>query len=286
MSEFDGLPETIDRVVKLAEGASGNQLKTVKTATALPTGRTAIILNDGTFTEVGDAIADHYGLKITPPGRIKRNLVIQTVDSLVDYIDKFRTGGTVLFADIKASKIVAVLDYDVDADTTAHGSHIAALQLPFADEWTLWSGIDDKLLGQLPFARFLEENSPDIKAPSGSELIEACRDLQAKRSVNFIAAVRTSTNNESFEYSDATDARGKDGVEIPTKFILEIPFYFGSRAVELAAFLRWQVDDGKLALGIKLNRAEQVRQALFKEIVLDLGERAGVPVIYGPYNIP
>lgn len=225
------------------------------------------------------------------PGRppvIAQGVTLQTLDSLVDYANRFKTADTLLFADIDASAIHAALDYHrADPKGEAHKAellrHSARMKLPHSVEWQTWTAIDGKLFGQLEFARFIEENAGDIVAPSGADLLEVCRDIQAVRKVNFIKAVRTSSDNESFEWVDDTQASSRKGnVEIPTQFKLELPVYFGEGAVSLYAFLRWRLVDGEgLKLGVQLHRAEHVRQAVFKDIVTRAADRIGAPAMFG-----
>ena len=100
--------------------------------------------------------------------------------------------------------------------------------------------------------------------------------------MNFIKAVRTATDNENFEYSEETNATSKKGdLELPTKFVLGLPVYFGEPDTEVHAFLRWRLDDGALTLGIQLHRVEHVRQAVFKQIVLDVASRTECPAVFG-----
>src|SRR5690606_14184241 len=121
----------------------------------------------------------------------------------------------------------------------------------------------------------------DIVAPSAGELLDTVRDLHASRKVNFIKAVRTASDNENFEFTDETTAKTRGGLELPTKFLLNLPVYFGEPPVEVYAFLRWKLDDGQLHLGIQLHRIEHVRQAVFKQIVLDVSGRTACPVVFG-----
>lgn len=214
---------------------------------------------------------------------IEQRVVVQTVDSMTDYVNRFKTQPSTLFADIANSRIVAILDYhggltDVDVGTT---DHRAQLDLPYSEEWKTWTGISGRMMGQLEFARFIEENAVDIVAPAGADLLEVVRDLQARRSVNFTKAVRTASNNENFEFTDETEARTKGGIEIPAKFQLSIPVYFDEAPGTLYAFLRWHLDDAKLKLGVQLHRAEHVRQATFKQIVNHLAEATGCQAIFG-----
>jgi len=243
-----------------------------------PDGRTFIVTPAGSVVK---DITDPHGLIVPAPDRIVQGVTLQTVDSLVDYVNRFKGDNTVLFANITTSSIAALIDYH-GPDAAAHVSHRATMSLPFSEEWKTWTGIDGRLMEQLAFARFLEENSVDVVAPTGAELLEVCRDLQAIRKVDFRKAVRTSSDNENFEYADETEARTtKGGVEVPSKFELKLPVYFGGETVSLFAFLRWKLEEGNLKLGIALHRAEHVRQAVFKQIVTDAGERTDRPVVFG-----
>lgn len=235
-------------------------------------------------------VSDAYGLKLVKPKYIKQTVTIETADSLVDYVKRFKGQDSMLFAEISSNRIVALIDYHAssadsgdDPDMQAsHVAHRAKLELPFSEEWQLWTKISGRLMPQLEFARFLEENAADVRAPDAGELLDACRDLQVRRKVNFVKAVRTSSDNENFEYSDETNTTTKKGdLELPTKFKLGLPVYFGDAEREVFAFLRWKLDDGALTLGIQLHRVEHVRQAVFKQIVLDVASRSECPAVFG-----
>jgi uncharacterized protein YfdQ (DUF2303 family) len=230
-------------------------------------------------------INEEHGLKRTMPGYLAQSVTLQTADSLVDYVNRFKGAETILFADISANRILAAIDFHTAAGTKApevrRVAHRADLVLPFSEEWMLWKNISGHLKPQLEFARFIEENGADVTAPDAAELLEAVRDLQAKRNVNFTKAVRTSSDNENFEFTDETKATTKGGIELPTKFKLGIPVYFGEPDVELFAFLRWKLGEGSLTLGIALHRAEHVRQAVFKQIVQGVAERTQCVAVFG-----
>lgn len=226
-------------------------------------------------------VTDPLSLPLYEPPLTRQWVTLQTVDSLVEYVTRYKGTDTILFADIDTNSIVAVVDYHAP-DKAAHSAHRASLKLAFSTEWTEWGRISGRLMDQLEFARFIEENGADVKAPVGAELLETVRDLQAHRKVNFTKAVRTSSENENFEYSEETEAKGrKGGIEVPTKFQLSIPVYFGENDVDLFAFLRWKLGDGNLTLGIQLHRVEHVRQAVFKQIVLEAADRTHCPAVFG-----
>jgi uncharacterized protein YfdQ (DUF2303 family) len=219
----------------------------------------------------------------TLPIRVVQQVSLQTADSLSDYMNRFKADGSALFADIDKNVIVGRVDYhDHINNRPQHLLHTATLHLPFSQEWALWTGIDGKMMGQLELARFLEENLGDISSPAGADVLEACRDLQALRKVTFNKAVRTDSDNETFSYSDETNLVGK--VAVPTAFMLRIPVYFGGATVSLQARLRWRLDDGRLYLGIALQRAESVRQAEFKMVVADVEAKTALTAFMGAAN--
>lgn len=233
-------------------------------------------------TRVQEILDDPYGMIVPAPVRIKQPVLVQTADSLVDYANRFKGESTVLFADIAANRILAVIDYH-GKDAPAHLDHSAVLELPYSEEWKAWTGMHSrKFVSQLEFVQFIEENAADIVAPSGADLLEVCRDFHAVRKADFKRSVRSSGGVECFEFGENEEARAKGGtVEVPTKFQLAIPVYFGGRSVELNAFLRWKPNDGDLLLGLSLNRPEHVRQALFKEIVDDVAGRTELLAVFG-----
>ncbi|MBN8955039.1 MAG: DUF2303 family protein [Rhizobiales bacterium] len=227
-------------------------------------------------------VTDPHGAPAKKPPFVKQSVTLQATDSLVEYVNRFKSADTVLFADISSNTINALIDYHGAPATPAHVAHRATMTLPFSEEWKIWQSINGKLMPQLEFARFIEENGADVRAPEGAELLEVVRDLQARRNVNFTKAVRTATDNENFEFSDETEARStKGGIELPAKFLLGVPVYFGEPDRELYAFLRWRLGEGALQLGIALHRHEHVRQAEFKQIVVNVGSLTGCPVVFG-----
>lgn len=256
--------------------AAGGKPEVVKTEG----GREFLILPEGhTSSDVTPKNAEPIHL----PKAIDQRLTLQTADALGEYALRFRTEDTILVGDVTTNSIKALIDYH-GPDKAALVRHVATLTLPHSLEYKIWSAIDGKLMPQLDFARFLEENSVDVKAPDGADLLEVCRDLQAKRKVNFRQAVRTASDNENFEYADETSATTSGGIELPNRFLLSFPIYFGDARQDISAFLRWRFDEGKLFLGIQLHRLEHVRQAVFQQHLLTLAERVGRPGYLGAIN--
>lgn len=243
-----------------------------------PGGRTYLITpGDASFRDITPA-----GAGDTFKGdHIAQAPTIQSAQSLGDYLALFKTKSSVLFANIAASQIVGALDYHAPSQPE-HVAHKATLNLPFSVEWKLWNEIDGKLMSQLDFARFLDENSADISSPRGADLVEIVKDLIAVEASNTKANVRINSDNVDFSFTSSTDARSGSGgqLEIPKEFELHIPVYFGEAAVPMVARLRWVNNEG-VKFGVMLMRKEQVRQDEFKRVVAEVSERVDLPVFYG-----
>lgn len=206
------------------------------------------------------------------PKVVTQHVKMQTADSLVDYVNRFKNTDSVLFADMANNSIVSIIDYHKQESETFTLPdprlciHRATLALPFSLEWQTWTRASGKLMSHLEFATFLEENAIDIKNPVGADLLELCRDLQVRNDVSFGSTVRMGDYTE-INYKKDTDASKNGTMKLPQSIMLSIPVYFGEAPVPIMAFMRRKIDDGALFLGVQLSRAENVRQDEFHRIV-------------------
>lgn len=217
------------------------------------------------------------------PKVVSQHVQMQTAESMVAYINRFKNADTVLFADIARDTIVAIVDYHGAGETLAPrlGSHRATLTLPKSLEWQVWTKASGQMMSHVGFATFLEENSVDIRNPVGADLLELCRDLQVVQNVNFGSSVRMGDVTQ-VNYQKDQDAASKGSISLPQSIMLNIPVYFGEAGVPVMAFMRRQIDDGKLKLGVQISRAENVRQDEFHRIVDKItAEVGGLTTVYG-----
>lgn len=83
-------------------------------------------------------------------------------------------------------------------------------------------------------------------------------------------------------YQKEQDAMSKGSIALPQSIMLSIPVYFGEPAVAVMAYMRRQIDDGKLKLGVQLSRAENVRQEEFHRVVDWITDEVeGLTTVYG-----
>lgn len=228
-----------------------------------------------------DDITAPGAAKTATPDHIAQKVQLETAASLSDYLTRFKTDHSVMFAGIAANQIVAAIDYHGPAAADLV-KHRASLDLPYSTAWAAWSAIDNKLMGQLDFARFLEENAVDIALPDMATLLECVQDMQAVEKADFRARIRTESDNVDFEYSQTTEAGVRNGhMTVPKRIELRIPVYFGGEPIVLEARLRWRKTQDGLQLGVMILRKEQARQDEFMRVVSQISASADVPALYG-----
>lgn len=220
------------------------------------------------------------------PKTVVQAVRMQTAESMIDYVKRFKNATSMLFADINNDTVVSILDYHSESAVDDGGikpaltTHKATLKLPKSLEWDTWNAASGVLKSHTSFATFLEENAVDIVSPPGADLLELCRDLQVIQNVKFGSTVRMGDVTE-LNYSKEADATSKGTVAVPQSIMLSIPVYFGEAPVSIMAFMRRQIEDGKLKLGIQLSRAENVRQDEFHRVVDDLLKNTKLATVYG-----
>lgn len=224
--------------------------------------------------------------KIYPPQFVKQTVRLTDALSMEAYLNRFRNPSTLMFASIKDSAIVGIVDYHGEA-TDQHpivkpdfGTHIAVMALAFSQEWLMWTGSNTKMMEHVEFASFLEENCLDVVEPVGAELLELCRDLQVRQDVHFASSVRLG-DKVSVEFSKDENATTKSNMELPIEFTISIPVYFNEPPVAVRCLMRRKIDHGELRLGYKMVRLENIRQADFQRIVGAIEGGTTVPAVFG-----
>lgn len=244
-----------------------------------------VLVRDGSGNESLKEI-DGRGPHMAVAERIVQRVTLETTDSLIAYVNRFKANAgddaVTIFASIKGDSFAAVMDYHTP-EAAGFGEHVASLKLQRSEEWKAWAERDGKMMDQLSFVRFLDENRADIVSPDTATLLELCRDLQGLRKADFRSVVRADSNNFKVEYAESAEVKRNTGeLLMPTEFLLRLPVYFGGESHDLYALLIWQVVEGEgLKLGYKLRRPEKLRQAVFLSNVASIAASTSVEVVHG-----
>lgn len=215
------------------------------------------------------------------PRRVQQVVVLHDEASFCSYVETFNTKASRIFADPEGCLFICVFDYHT-SEGAAFCQHRAHYPLPKSREWQTWRAKSGHAMSQVNFAQFVEENQIDIRTPPGARILEVARSLQAKRSVQFISAVRLQTGDQEFTYNESTEGTvGKGKVAVPEEFKLGIPVFFGGAKYDVTARLRYRLDDGKLQLWYELYRPEYIEQDAFSQIVASVRKMTGISPLLG-----
>ena len=226
---------------------------------------------------------DYQQLHSSAPERVWRQVTVLDVASFLDYIgvhadedhltNAHGAGQLEVWADVDARTVKAVID-------GVHGwrKHTATLQLKVSREWSEWSAVDGKLLGQVDFAEFIEDHLSTIAEPDGATLLEICQTLQVHTSAQFKQQNILATGQRVFRFEEdlETKAGTKGDLKIPGELTLVLRPFQGSAAVAVTARFRFQVREGVLRLGVKLAEPDKALEDAFAGVVADV--QASVPV--------
>lgn len=181
----------------------------------------------------------------------------------------------------KAPAVVAVLNGN-GKDGPGWGDFRAQIEFRQTPQWGKWVGIDGKLLPQTAFAEFIEDNMEDIADPAGARMLEIATYLEATRTVNFKSGIRLSSGEIQFQNLENMDAKvGAGSIAIPETITLGLAPLQGSPLFKIPARFRYRLSDGKLTLGIKLQRIEDLMRDVVEDVVAKIERGANVSVIEG-----
>lgn len=243
--------------------------------------RTAFVVPDGGKVCVIEPAPDSQR---SAPRRKTGTTTVLDVDGLAFLWDKQALPQSELFADPKAFTVTAVLDADQGAaDPAGFRDHRIVLACVTTPAWKAWTALDGQLMAQDSFAEHLEDRLVDIVRPTGGEMLELAQSFEASTKVDFKSAVVISSGQRQLQYEETTAARAghKGSIEIPATFDLALKPFEGSDAYKVTARFRYRIRDGRLQIGYKLERPEDVLRSAFDDVRSAASEACDRAVLVG-----
>lgn len=218
------------------------------------------------------------------PEHVKAQLTVDDLASMTNYVNRFRSDNSLIFADYDDGKITAVLDWHRQSDDNApanrdHASHRVTLKLRDSEEFSRWEKMEGEAHSQEEFAQFIEENISDVIDPDQGTLLEICKDLEVSQGSSFKSGTRLENGDRSFTYQSETQVKGE--ISVPTQIKLLIPLYFGEEPVEVMAKFRFRASQSGLFFTFVWHRVEYQRQAIFQQMAHKATEDTGLPSFLG-----
>lgn len=215
-----------------------------------------------------------------PPARISRHVNLCEATSFCDYINRFKTDKTMIFAAIDGQGVTfhAILDYHEPAPSLApaYCQHHAFFTASHTPEWQIWCEYNRKSMNQVAFATFIEDNLPLFREPTGATLLDLVRSLHGHKNARFNSALRLDNGAWSVEYDEDIVVKGNStakngGFELPPVIKAGMSVFLGAAAYEVPARLKVRLEDRKLILWYEtINLPQIVRESvllLVKQVI-------------------
>lgn len=218
-----------------------------------------------------------------PKERIEATVRLYDSASFTKYVESYTDERTRVFADPKAMSFTSVLDYHVAGDRKPEFlKHRAHFQLEMDQRWKIWSEKDGVGFTQSDFAEFIEDNYLDIDTPPAAAMLEVARDLHAANDVLFESKVSLKDGQTQFKFQETMKAGvGTGNLEVPEKFSIRIPVFYGEPAIVLDCRLRFRITSQKLVFFYRMYRKQETLQNAFRAAVDGVAEGLKTDVLIG-----
>lgn len=213
------------------------------------------------------SMADYF-----PPTRIKRQVTLLEAGSFADYVNKFKSPNTLIFAVVSETGVTfkAMLDYHNPAPDLkpAYCEHIAVFSAIETPEWKTWRDADRQVMSQVEFATWIEDNAKLFVEPDGADLLELIRSLHGHQNARFNQAIRLDNGAFSVGYDEDVVVKSANvtkagSMELPPVLKAGISVFQGSTPYEVAARLKSRVSERQLKLFFEtIAKHEIVRESI------------------------
>jgi uncharacterized protein YfdQ (DUF2303 family) len=203
------------------------------------------------------------------PRNITENHTFNSVASFTEYLKRFASQESVIFADEDRRLFLAIIDYhsSINAAKPEWCKHQIRYSCTLSREWKKWTDSNGKNIEQSVFAEFLEDRAQDIVSPDGSELLEMALKFKVIRQAEFGSAIRLNTGEFQFQYNEENQ-RGT--IELPEMITIALsPFHNGAK-YEVKARLRYRLKEGNLTLSYHLINPERFVEDAFREVITSI----------------
>ncbi|QZA80211.1 DUF2303 family protein [Deefgea piscis] len=202
---------------------------------------------------------------------------------------------TYLQADYAAGKVsfTALLNDHQGGYTEQNWRDHKALFTPANSvEWNTWTKNNREPMMQTEFATFLEDNLANICVieglPTATDMMEMVLNFEATNEKRFKSAARLQSGGINFEYIDQEDSVTSSKMKVFERFAIAIPVFVQPIAATDAIVgyridcrLKYRIKSGALLLWFELVREDKVLEAAAKDIVAQIQNDSGFPLIAG-----
>ncbi len=238
------------------------------------------VIPDGTTVRSLADLQYPHGL---PPARIRAQVKLADAASFTEYVSLYADDRLRVFADPPTQSFLAVLDYHGAGERKPeYCDHRASYRMALSEQWKVWSGKNNTLFAQSDFADYVEDNTRDFLSPDAATMLEVARDLHAHTDVNFDSKIVPRNGQVQLKYTETIAAGvGAGNLEVPERFTISIPVFYGQDKITLGVRLRFRVSQGKLSFLYKLDSPADILNDAFNAAVAEIAKSLGTTVMLG-----
>jgi uncharacterized protein YfdQ (DUF2303 family) len=278
-SESD-IPKMNDMAAAMAAGAAIGEPRTCAVPEPLESAPYVVVPRDYEIESL-----ERY---LPTPLRVLQDVDLHDAESFINYLKEFGAPETRCFFNAERETFVAIIDYH--AEQPGWCDHVASFTPKRSEEFKTWMGGNRKQMSQVDFARFLEDNLPDVAGivvdnqiePRGADLLQIALTFEAKKSVEFSSGVRLPNGQIQFEYSEIIRGTAQKGtIEAPAQFILGIPIHMNGPAYQIPVRLCWRLQESKVVFWYEVVRPHKFIEDALKEIQAQIAGAVKISILRG-----
>lgn len=224
------------------------------------------------------------------PKRRTGTVTLHEVDSFIFMVKRHGDPRSLIYvdADFAQNKVQATATFNDHAPgEPGWQDHKAVFSPRLTEEWTRWTRKNKYLFSQVELAHFLEENIADIAggdgSPSGSDVLTFVTSLEETRKVKYGSAVNLQNGMVQIEFIEEGGDGQRGKLEMFREFAIGVSPFFNGAPYRMVAFLRYRIDrnTGEIRFWYELQRSDKVLEDACKEVIKQIKDGTGLPVIYG-----
>jgi uncharacterized protein YfdQ (DUF2303 family) len=217
------------------------------------------------------------------PDRKRIEVLLEEVESFVEYVNEHKTATTRIFA--RNSIFKAAIDYHGKGDNEASWiTHTATLELVMPAELKILKDNNTKWMTQEEFIDFLKDNSSLIIKPDSATMLEIALTLEATKNSRCVSKARTNKGtNFSFDEGIQATAGAGGNIEIPDSIVLGVSLFEGEDPIELKADFKFRINSGTSTFSYRILELDRLLRQVKKAISKTITAKTEVAVFQGCY---
>lgn len=198
------------------------------------------------------------------PARQSGRATIYTPESFVAYAKEGKSTDGRVYVDERRRQFTAVLNHG-DPAKPGWRDHCAIYEPKYELEYSDWLEFIDKgAINQIALIKFLEDRYRDITSMEPAEMLSLVRNFKVASTGSITSALDLHDGTTQIHYTH--DNRGSGDIEIPEVFVLGLPIFEGTDAIEIPVRFRYRHNEGALTFFLEIAGRKQLERDEFRKI--------------------